>query len=64
MMLMNGENEIYMFDRDHNVYQVPKMRFIHRKENRPLKGTLVDGVRRLKIYIFFCVKNLDAVCFV
>ncbi|KAJ8966402.1 hypothetical protein NQ317_009634 [Molorchus minor] len=44
MMLIDGEDEVYFFDRDHNVFQVNGLRFVHRKDNRRhLKDTLLDG---------------------
>lgn len=46
MMLIDGEEEIYFFDRDHNVFKVKGLRFPHRKDikNRHLQNTLLDGV--------------------
>ncbi|KAJ8952496.1 hypothetical protein NQ318_003292 [Aromia moschata] len=44
MMLIDGEDEVYFFDRDHNVFQVNGVRFVHRKDiRRHLKNTLLDG---------------------
>nr|XP_023025890.1 mRNA-capping enzyme [Leptinotarsa decemlineata] len=44
MMLIDGEDEIYFFDRDHNVFRVDGLRFVHRKDvRRHLKDTLLDG---------------------
>lgn len=44
-MLIDGEDEVYFFDRDHNVFQVDLLRFVHRKDLRKhLKDTLIDGV--------------------
>lgn len=45
MMLIDGEDEIYFFDRDHNIFRVDGLRFVHRKDiHRHLRDTLLDGV--------------------
>lgn len=45
MMLIDGEDEIYFFDRDNNIFKVEGLRFVHRKDiRRHLKDTLLDGV--------------------
>lgn len=45
MMLIDREDEIYFFDRDHNIFKVEGLRFVHRKDiRRHLKDTLLDGV--------------------
>lgn len=44
MMLIDGENENYFFDRDHNAFHIAGVRFPHRKDfNRHLTNTLIDG---------------------
>ncbi|KAI4465297.1 mrna-capping enzyme [Holotrichia oblita] len=44
MMLIDGEDEVYLFDRDHNIFKVNSLRFPHRKDiHRHLKNTLIDG---------------------
>ena len=43
MMLIMDENEVYMFDRDHNAFKVASLHFPHRKEARHLRNTLLDG---------------------
>ncbi|XP_018568622.1 mRNA-capping enzyme [Anoplophora glabripennis] len=44
MMLIDGEDEVYFFDRDHNIFKVDGVRFVHRKDiRRHLKDTLLDG---------------------
>ncbi|KRT78546.1 hypothetical protein AMK59_7819, partial [Oryctes borbonicus] len=44
MMLIDGEDEVYLFDRDHNIFKVNGLRFPHRKDlHRHLKDTLIDG---------------------
>lgn len=44
MMLIDGEDDVYVFDRDHNVFHVPSLHFPHRKEpGRNIKDTLLDG---------------------
>ncbi|XP_044742570.1 mRNA-capping enzyme [Chrysoperla carnea] len=43
MMLIDKENEVYFFDRDHNVFKVEGVAFPHRKEKRHLTNTLLDG---------------------
>lgn len=44
-MLIDGEGEVYMFDRDNCVFKVFGLRFLHREDlSRHLKGTLIDGV--------------------
>lgn len=46
MMLIDGEDEVYFFDRDHNIFKVDGVRFVHRKDiRRHLRDTLLDGVR-------------------
>lgn len=45
MMLIDGENKIYMFDRDHSVFEISHIRFPKDPENdNHLTNTLVDGV--------------------
>lgn len=45
MMLIDGEGEVYMLDRDNCVFKVFGLRFLHRKDlRRHLKNTLIDGV--------------------
>ncbi|XP_066252635.1 mRNA-capping enzyme [Euwallacea similis] len=44
MMLIDGEDEVYFFDRNHSVFKVDGLRFVHRKDlRRHLCGTLLDG---------------------
>jgi len=43
MMLIDGEDEIYFADRDNCVYKVTGLSFLHRKEERPIKDTVIDG---------------------
>ena len=44
MMLIDGPNDIYMLDRDNQVFQVPGLTFWKRKQlQHPLTNTLVDG---------------------
>lgn len=44
MMAILDENEVYMLDRDNNVFQVCGLRFVERKNlDAPLKWTLLDG---------------------
>ena len=43
MFLIEGENQVYAFDRDHNAFLVPNLKFPHRKEPRHTKDTLLDG---------------------
>lgn len=44
MMLIDGENEIYFFDRNHTIFKVDGLRCVHRKDlRRHLKDTLLDG---------------------
>lgn len=47
LMLIDGESEVYMFDRDNNVFHVSGLTFPYRKEDRHIVGTLVDGVNAL-----------------
>lgn len=45
MMLIDGLNEVYFFDRDHNIFKVNRLVFPHRKDpKRHLCDTLLDGV--------------------
>ncbi|XP_063617921.1 mRNA-capping enzyme [Cydia splendana] len=44
MMLIDGEGEVYMIDRDNCVFKVFGLRFVHRKDLRQhLRDTLLDG---------------------
>ncbi|CAG9121503.1 unnamed protein product [Plutella xylostella] len=44
MMLIDGEGEVYMLDRDNCVFKVHNLRFLHRKDlRRHLTDTLLDG---------------------
>lgn len=43
MMLIDGEDEVYFADRDNCVYKVTGLSFLHRKEKRPIKDTVLDG---------------------
>lgn len=43
LMLIDGEDEVYFFDRDHCVFKVHGLKFPHRKEARHLMNTLIDG---------------------
>lgn len=44
MMLIDGEEEVYFFDRDHNCFKVTGLFFPHRKDlHKHLKNTLIDG---------------------
>jgi mRNA-capping enzyme len=43
MMLINGENEIYFFDRDNSCFKVEGMTFLRRDLRTHIKNTLVDG---------------------
>ena len=43
-MLIDGPNDVYMLDRDNQVFQVPGLTFWKRKQlQHPLTNTLVDG---------------------
>lgn len=57
MMLIDGADEVYFFDRDHNVFKVSNLTFPYRKDlNKHLKDTLLDGVGLIyyiKIYSAF-----------
>lgn len=62
MMLINGKNEVYMIDRDNQVFQIENLEFPFRKDLRVhLANTLLDGVS-LFFTIFFTLfsslKNL------
>ncbi|XP_075991956.1 RNA guanylyltransferase and 5'-phosphatase mRNA capping enzyme [Anticarsia gemmatalis] len=44
MMLIDGEDEVYMLDRDNCVFKVHNLKFVHRDElTRHLTNTLLDG---------------------
>ncbi|XP_059059297.1 mRNA-capping enzyme [Achroia grisella] len=44
MMLIDGEGEVYMLDRDNCVFKVFGLRFLHKQDlRRHLKDTLLDG---------------------
>lgn len=51
-MLIDGHDEVYFFDRDHNIFKVKGLIFPYRKDlNRHLRDTLLDGV---SICYFIC----------
>ena len=55
MMLIDGEDDVYFFDRDNNVFKVKGIRFVHKKNlQRHLRATLIDGVSGFRI---FCVRT-------
>uniref|UniRef100_A0A914VM93 mRNA-capping enzyme n=1 Tax=Plectus sambesii TaxID=2011161 RepID=A0A914VM93_9BILA len=43
MFLIEDENKVYAFDRDHNAFLISNLRFPHRKEPRHIRDTLLDG---------------------
>ncbi|KAM3962822.1 RNA guanylyltransferase and 5'-phosphatase mRNA capping enzyme [Aphomia sociella] len=44
MMLIDGEGEVYMLDRDNCAFKVHNLRFLHRNDlTRHLRDTLLDG---------------------
>ncbi|KAF7269068.1 hypothetical protein GWI33_017826 [Rhynchophorus ferrugineus] len=44
MMLIDGEDEVYLFDRDNRVFKVENLRFLHLKNLQVhLRDTLLDG---------------------
>ncbi|XP_034827857.1 mRNA-capping enzyme isoform X2 [Maniola hyperantus] len=43
MMLIDGKDEVYMIDRDNCVFKVHNLQFLHNKDDRHLKNTLLDG---------------------
>jgi hypothetical protein len=43
MLLIEDQNRIFAFDRDHNAFSIPNLSFLNRKENRHMRNTLVDG---------------------
>ncbi|KAK3087185.1 hypothetical protein FSP39_002801 [Pinctada imbricata] len=44
MMLIDGPNEVYAFDRDNTVFHIPNLRFPRRKDlNAHIRDTLLDG---------------------
>ncbi|XP_026737815.1 mRNA-capping enzyme [Trichoplusia ni] len=44
MMLIDGDDEVYMLDRDNCVFKVSGLKFLHSKDRRRhLKNTLLDG---------------------
>jgi hypothetical protein len=44
-MLIENENQIYMLDRNNNVFKINNLRFPNRSDNsKQLKDTLIDGV--------------------
>ena len=45
MMLILGEREVYLIDRDNNVFAAPQLHFPQRKfPNEHVYGTLLEGV--------------------
>ncbi|CAK1549641.1 unnamed protein product [Leptosia nina] len=60
MMLIDGEDEVYMIDRDNCVFKVHGLRFPHNKANRHLRDTLLDGemvvdkVDGMEIHRYLC----------
>lgn len=48
LMLIDGPNEVYFFDRDNNVFKVSNLTFPFRKNmTQHLHDTLIDGVSKL-----------------
>ncbi|XP_072038912.1 mRNA-capping enzyme-like [Amphiura filiformis] len=44
MMLIDGDKEIYLFDRDHTVFHAPQLTFPKRKEpSKHIAHTIIDG---------------------
>ncbi len=44
LMLINGRDKVYMFDRDNSVFCVKNLQFPHRKDfDKNLTSTLIDG---------------------
>lgn len=45
MMLIDGKDEVYFFDRNHTVFKVDRVKFVSRKDLKThLTNTLLDGV--------------------
>lgn len=42
-MLIKDKGQIYAFDRDNNVFEIPNLHFPHRKGERHVRNTLVDA---------------------
>ncbi|CAJ0586431.1 unnamed protein product, partial [Mesorhabditis spiculigera] len=42
MVYIRDEDEIFAFDRDNDVFELPRLKFPHRKEPRHVQNTLVD----------------------
>lgn len=54
-MLINGEDKIFAFDRDNNVFRIPNVTFLSAHEDRHLRATLVDAemiIDKVKILLF------------
>ncbi|XP_071959543.1 mRNA-capping enzyme-like isoform X2 [Antedon mediterranea] len=43
MMLIDGKERVYMFDRDNTVFTLPQLTFPKRKEDGHISNTLLDG---------------------
>ncbi|XP_046973688.1 mRNA-capping enzyme-like [Vanessa cardui] len=43
MMLIDGEDKVYLIDRDNCVFKASNLHFFHNKTHEPLKNTLLDG---------------------
>ncbi|VDD90364.1 unnamed protein product [Enterobius vermicularis] len=43
LVLINGEDKIFAFDRDNNVFRIPNVTFLSAHEDRHLRATLVDA---------------------
>lgn len=43
LVLIEGEKQVYAFDRDNNVFQIHNITFLSRKLNRHIRDTLVDA---------------------
>lgn len=52
MLLIDGKDENYFFDRDHTVFSAPSFTFPKRKTEGVLSDTLVDGVSLTVRYRF------------
>lgn len=68
-MLIDGEDSIYMLDRNNDVFEIKNLRFPDCKDfKKHLTDTLIDGVCFLKndfkCFVFFFIRNLLLMMFI
>ena len=60
MMLILKEKEIYLIDRDNNVFAAPQFHFPQRKNLKEhVYDTLIDGVSQSTLYLIITISHLN-----